>query len=45
MEKYGRQLVPLFEALVERGGARALRSDGSFFERALWRSSLRRWAD
>jgi alanine dehydrogenase len=43
MEKYGRQLVPLFEALVERGGARGLRSDGSFFERALWRSSLRRW--
>ena len=45
MEKYGRQLVPLFEALVERGDPSDLRSDGSFFERALWRSSLRRWTD
>jgi alanine dehydrogenase len=44
MERYGRQLVPLFEALVARGGPRGLRSDGRFFERALWRSSLRRWA-
>jgi alanine dehydrogenase len=43
MEKYGRQLIPLFEALVARGGTQGLRSDGSFFERALWRSSLRRW--
>ena len=32
MEKYGRQLVPLFEALVERGGPGGLRSDGGFFE-------------
>ena len=43
MDKYGRQLIPLFEALVARGGPQGLRSDGSFFERALWRSSLRRW--
>ncbi len=45
MEKYGRQLVPLFEALAERGGPARLRPDGSFFERALWRSSLRRWTE
>ena len=45
MEKYGRQLVPLFEALVGRGGPLGLRSDGGFFERALWRSSLKRWAN
>jgi alanine dehydrogenase len=45
MEKYGRQLVPLFEALVTRGGPGGLRSDGGFFERALWRSSLRRWTE
>jgi alanine dehydrogenase len=45
MEKYGRQLVPLFEALVEAGGPQGLRRDGSFFERALWRSSLRRWTE
>jgi alanine dehydrogenase len=45
MERYGRQLVPLFEALVSRGGTRGLRSDGGFFERALWRSSLRRWTN
>ncbi len=45
MQRYGRQLVPLFEALVARGGPRGLRGDGGFFERALWRSSLRRWAE
>jgi alanine dehydrogenase len=45
MDKYGRQLVPLFEALVARGGPGGLRSDGGFFERALWRSSLRRWTE
>jgi len=43
MEIYGRQLVPLFEALVGRGGPHGLRSNGGFFERALWRSSLQRW--
>lgn len=45
MERYGRQLAPLFEALALRGGPEGLRPDGGFFERALWRSSLRRWAE
>ena len=45
MERYGKQLEPLIEVLVSRGGTAALRADGGFFERALWRASLRRWAD
>jgi alanine dehydrogenase len=44
MELYGAQLAPLLQTLVERGGAAGLRSDGSFYERALYRGSLRAWA-
>lgn len=43
MELYGRQLSPLLETLIERGGMRAIRPDGSFHERALYRGSLRSW--
>ena len=43
MELYGTQLAPLLEALVERGGAEALRPDGAFHERALSRGSLEAW--
>ena len=43
MELYGRQLAPLLETLVERGGFELVRSDGSFHERALFRGSLRAW--
>ena len=43
MELYGRQLAPLLETLVERGGFERVRSDGSFHERALFRGSLRAW--
>ena len=43
MELYGTQLAPLLEALVERGGAEALRPDGAFHERALYRGSLEAW--
>jgi hypothetical protein len=41
MELYGKQLVPLLETLVERGGIAGVRPDGSFHERALYRGSLR----
>jgi hypothetical protein len=41
MEVYGAQLAPLMEVLVARGGGAALRPDGDFHERALYRGSLR----
>ncbi len=43
MELYGKQLAPLLEALVQRGGLARVRPDGSFHERALLRGSLRCW--
>ncbi len=43
MELYGKQLAPLLEALIERGGLAGVRPDGSFHERALHRGSLRAW--
>jgi alanine dehydrogenase len=43
MEKYGRQLAPLLETLVEREGVDGVRPDGSFHERALYRGSIRGW--
>ncbi|HLA93857.1 MAG TPA: hypothetical protein VJO36_10005 [Actinomycetota bacterium] len=43
MELYGKQLAPLLEALVGRGGMEHVRPDGSFHERALYRGSLRAW--
>jgi len=41
MELYGKQLAPLLEMLVERGGFAGVRPDGSFHERAFYRGSLR----
>jgi len=41
MELYGKQLAPLLEMLVERGGIARVRPDGSFHERAFYRGSLR----
>jgi alanine dehydrogenase len=43
MRIYGRQLAPLFETLIERGGVAGLRLGGRFHERALARASLRHW--
>jgi len=43
MELYGRQLAPLLETLIERGGIRDVRPDGSYHVRALYRGSLRAW--
>ena len=43
MELYCRQLEPLVHTLAELGGAAALRPDGPFHERALYRGSLRGW--
>ncbi len=41
MHVYGSQLAPLLEQLVSAGGLDGIRPDGSYFERALWRGSLR----
>jgi alanine dehydrogenase len=41
MELYGMQLAPLLETLVACGGLSGVRPAGSFFERALYRGSLR----
>lgn len=43
MELYGKQLAPLLETLVQRGGIERVRPDGSFHERALHRGTLRAW--
>jgi alanine dehydrogenase len=45
MELYGRQLEPLLGTLLERGGTRGLRADGTPVERALRRGSLRAWIE
>ncbi|MGA9521954.1 MAG: hypothetical protein WBV82_10845 [Myxococcaceae bacterium] len=44
MTLYGNQLAPMLETLFNRGGVEGIRPRGEFFERALWRASLRRWA-
>jgi len=43
MHVYGSQLAPLLEVLVTAGGLESIRPDGKYFERALWRGSLRGW--
>ena len=43
MELYGKQIAPLLETLVRRGGMSGVRAGGSFHERALVRGSLRAW--
>jgi alanine dehydrogenase len=43
MEHYGRQLEPLLQELLGRGGARFVRPEGNFLERALYRGSLSKW--
>ncbi len=45
MHVYGSQLAPLLELLVTRGGMDGIHPDGSYFEQALWRGSLRGWTD
>jgi alanine dehydrogenase len=44
MEVYGKQLLPLLECLVKRGGPAGLSAGGSHLERALVRASLSTWA-
>jgi alanine dehydrogenase len=41
MELYCKQLAPLLETLIHRGGLARVRPDGSFHERAIYRGSLR----
>ncbi len=43
MHVYGSQLAPLLETLVTVGSVDRIRRDGSYFERALARGSLRWW--
>lgn len=42
MSHYARQLEPLMQVLLARGYS-GLREDGDYFERALYRASLRAW--
>ena len=44
MALYGNQLAPLLQTLFTRGGVEGLGPRGAFFERALWRASLRNWS-
>lgn len=43
MRRYGTQLAPVLETLIERGGLDGVRPDGSYHERALARAGLRWW--
>jgi alanine dehydrogenase len=45
MHVYGSQLAPLLEVLVSAGGVERIRPEGTYFERALWRGSLRGWLE
>ncbi len=45
MHVYGSQLAPLLELLVSAGGMAAVRPDGTYFEQALARGSLRPWRE
>ena len=45
MHVYGSQLAPLLELLVSAGGLAGIRPDGSYFEQALARGSLRDWQE
>ncbi len=44
MQVYGKQLEPLFHSILEAGGVGRLQTDGDFFQRALCRAMLSRWA-
>lgn len=45
MEVYGKQLRPIMHALIEKGGVEHVSPNGRFFERAISRALLSRWAD
>ena len=45
MHVYGSQLAPLLELLVSAGGVDGIRPEGSYFEQAVARGSLRYWQD
>jgi alanine dehydrogenase len=44
MAHYGRQLRPMLEVLLNRGGTKGLRADGEYLERALHRATLGAWS-
>ena len=44
MAHYGRQLAPLLDVIIRRGGPEGLRSDEDYLERALGRATLAAWA-
>jgi alanine dehydrogenase len=45
MELYGKQLRPIMHVLIEKGGVESINPNGRFFERAIGRALLSRWAD
>jgi hypothetical protein len=44
MQLYGQQLQPILRTLIEKGGLAQISPDGGFFERAIARAQLSRWA-
>jgi alanine dehydrogenase len=44
MQLYGQQLQPVLRTLIEKGGLSNINPDGGFFERAIARAQLSRWA-
>jgi alanine dehydrogenase len=45
MEVYGRQLRPLMNVLIEKGGVKNISTNGRYFERAIGRAILSQWED
>lgn len=44
MDVYGKQIYPLLRVLIEVGGPRQIDAQGTFFQRAMARAQLSRWA-
>ncbi len=45
MERYSHQLAPILRTIIEKGGVQHINPHGRFFERAIGRALLSRWAN
>ncbi len=45
MQVYGRQLLPILNRLIQKGGLQNISPSGRFFERAIALAQLSRWSD
>ncbi|MBE0410449.1 MAG: alanine dehydrogenase [Anaerolineales bacterium] len=43
MEVYGKQIQPVIRVLIEKGGLKNIKPNGTFFERAIAQAQLSRW--